>query len=437
MQDPIFDQADLAGQVTGAQVLSWLASQMNASGTGAIGFIEDKYVSSAPHGPELYFRTRSNFGTEAFFSMKYFTPDFGDPGLLQIWMNTGFDGDKRVDNQPGMFAKTFLGPENAVDAAEVFNGDWDDGGVNASTINPSEYKTVGATPTTPGPVVTLDEGEAGLWFPNNGGTDDFDVWYLYDQNQGASPARGGSRSLAVIWYTQNAMMGFVLGKVMYDDEAPGAVDKLNGNLLTTWQIPYDSVGLTLPLPINDSLGGEISTPATKRHTQEIIRSFTPAGGSAWPTGTPDGSLLAKCGTVVLNEGHLECGDDLGAGDKSAHHRPDQRFSESYNSLQPNTFPNPRMTVYYDHTNQRRAFCRHRYVARVRGGEVDPNSPPTDWLDSSFYFPWYYAPVRGMHPGDIDNNGTRQYMVFPGTRGGDENADAARYAGIAFRLVDLP
>lgn len=435
MQDPVFGTTNHTGNQNGSQVLGFLNSNMGGS-SFPIGWARDEYDASAPHGPELYCHTRSNFGAETYISMKLFTQPFGQPGLLAIWMNTGYDPDKRVDNQPGMYAKTAGGPTNAADAQEVFAGDWDDGGINASTTDPGEYKTIGSTPTTPGPSPTLDESEPGLWFPNNGGTDTYDIWYLYDPSQAAG-VLGGSRSLALVWYYGNAMMGAVMGKVIYDDETPGSVDKLNGDLLTTWQVAHDDKDVVGVLPSTNSLGGEVTQTGNDRNPHEVIRPFTPSGGAQWPPGTANGLPLMRCGTVVIHEGHLEAGDHLSVGDKSAHHRPDQGFDESHNSLQPDTFPNPRTTIHYDYQNTRRAYCRHRYVARLRGGEIDPATPPVDWLDSGFYFPWYFAPVRGQSPGDIENNGTRRYMVFPGNNGGDEDADDYRYAGLAFRISDAP
>ena len=100
------------------------------------------------------------------------------------------------------------------------------------------------------------------------------------------------------------------------------------------------------------------------------------------------------------------------------------------------FPDPAVTIYYDRANDRRGVCRHRNIARFPdGGEIDPMSPPIDWRDSGFFFPWYFAPVVGLAPGNTFSNGTRRYIVFPGGRGGDSGNDGHRYAGIAWRISD--
>ena len=59
---------------------------------------------------------------------------------------------------------------------------------------------------------------------------------------------------------------------------------------------------------------------------------------------------------------------------------------------------------------------------------------TDWGDSRFEFPWYFVPTAGLKEGDVISNGTRQYLVFPGNRGGSDALAPHRAAGLGFRIA---
>lgn len=375
-------------------------------------------------GPELYLQTQSGFGAEARFSLKALRGQ-GDHSAITVYGNTAYNPGNRVDNQPGMFARSPSPVQNGAPIAEVFAGLWDAGGIYADPVDGGLYQTPGDFSPAAPPALP--------WLNCFDTTPIDNVWIFWDLNGLGNP---GGRVLAAFWYTENVLNALILGKVYYDDES-GETD---GNLLASWCRPFDDRA-SLLLPVNNSLGGERTDPTPGQNPWVLIRNRT-SGPVTWPPGPADGSPLADVGTIVLSRGRLEAGDGFQDALISAIHRPDQPFDGVLNTLQGDAFPNPRISVHYEGLGpqHRRGLARHRRISLfpdgggIAGGQAI-GAGPTNWADSGYFLPWHYVPTVGLKEGDVITSGSRRFVVFPGNRGGT-NTDPHRYSGIAMRISNI-
>ena len=430
MADPVHDYREHTNLIRSADdLIGTLRNDALLAGWVVNEYDPSPIPGSQTGGDELYIRTNSGMATEAYFSLKAMLGALGqDHTVLLPYANTGYGPYNRVDNQPGMFARHASDIANRAPWTEVFSGMWDTGGVNADPGDGGKYKTADGLAPRANP--------ADHHLNCNGSNLIDKVWVFWDRND-ADTAAGG-RMLAVVWYTENQLNALVMGKVYYDDESSETEGE--GNLLATWCSPFDDRALLLP-PTNDSLGAERTDLGAGKSPLVLVRNRV-KGGVTWPPGTPNGLSIGQVGSVVLSRGRLEASDGNNDNLISAIRRPDQSFSATHNDRQGDAFPDPRLTIHYEAhgTVHRRGFARSRNISRMPNGgpltgDFMAGAGLTDWQDSGFFLPWYYAPCYGQKEGDIITNGTRRYMVFPGNRGG-VNTDSHRYAGIAFRLRDL-
>jgi len=438
-QDPVFSvQQQLLSPGSAEGVLSFIRSVAVLA-----GWVVDEYdVTPSPAletgGDELYVHPAVGGVTNPpYFSLKAFDGSAADQQAIKIWMNTGYDSTKRADNQPGMYAQSKPWPTNAVDRTQVFSGAWD----TLPNANPADlgmYLTQAWNPAFPllGPAPVISSAATSLHTKATSSIDQ--IYGFYD----APLSLGSSRCLIFVWYIDNTMYGIAMGHVLWDVEGVSPDDD-EGHLLTCWGNAYDDRLLELP-PHPDSLGGTINQATPSAIILELIRNRT-SGSETFPTGTPNGNPLMDSGPVVLQQGRIEASDNVADANISAVVRPDQDFESLWNNLQGDAFPNPRITIHREPivgpmTQERLGFHRPRHISRFPDGGVllgnyAIGEGSSDWSDSGFSFPIYFAPLRLQADGDTVTEGTRQYMLFPGNRsGGSPYTQAWRVAGLAVRIA---
>lgn len=449
-QDPIFNVLNSPLPTGSAQnVLDFIRSTCITAGWVVDQWDSSPSIGSETGGAELYVHPNNAFtgiGTPPFYSFKAFNGSGVDHQAIMIWMNGGYDSSRRVDNQEGLVCKTGRWPTGAADRRNVFSGQWDQAGANRNPADPGMYlcnpwDPVGPPPSPQAtPVPTIPDTEISL---NTRATSSIDQIYAFFDNNTVGTT---SRTITFIWYIDNQMYGFTMGHVLWDDEGV-APWNAQGGMLNAWMNRFDERLAENP-PMNNSLGGTGYPAEIARLPMEVINQRT-VGSTTFPSGTPDGNALIYAGPVVLQQGRIECSDNISDPNISAVVRPDMSFDSWYNNVQGNAFPNPRITIHREQTpygdspmatQERLGFHRPRHISRFpEGGPLTGNfmagAGTPDWSDSGFSFPQYYAPLRLQRDGDIVTEGTRQYMLFPGNRsGGMPYTQTWRLAGLAFRIA---
>lgn len=412
-QDPIHTITEFTTGITNAKsVLDKLDSLIGTT----IGWTKDEYTTGAPFGAEMYLHTNSGFGSEAYFSFKACDDPDTDQSVLLCFANTGYDATKRVDNQPGMFARVSNLASNHSSVTTVFSG----GATNAS----GDYQTNDSNP--------LNFGTATVYGPQAFKTSNLSkVWIVSDEN--ASP---GKRFIGLLWYLQNQLHAVFFGKPYYDIES----GKLDGNFMAMICDTYaNRTGTTVPQGAT-----ELSLSGASVYPISVIRNRT-KGSTTYPAGTANGNSLALSNFVMIDEGRVLQRNILANNEQSFVPRPNKQASTGAsgndNAQQrifaggtTNTFgPAPRAVIAYDSGTGRRFLSRWRALSRYPDGGAFAFSS-ADYKDSGWFAPWYYAPTYMLSAGDIITNGTRRYMAFPFNIGGT-GADPNRWSGIAFRMAD--
>lgn len=431
MGDPVFTRSDFVG-VSGANGLLGVINGI----AGLAGWIVDEYdttlgINTQNGGHELYLHTNSSsYGQQAYFSLKAFAGQGVDHHGIMVYMNTGYNVNKRVDNQPGLFVKCQNNPSNVPLATQIFANQWDTG-LNFSNPADTGLYLTAAHPAA-GAIPKMATNIPNL---NTPGATPFTVYTFR-----SPPVGGCSDCLAFIWYVGNQMYSLIIGRVIYDN--PGvAPDNTDGFLLSAIMCDFNQ-STTLNNPPNNSVNGNYASSFAPTDAPfSIIRPYS-VGGVQWPTGTANGNPLALVGTIVKNSNRLEAADLL--GQVSAINRPSQSFDACYNNQQVDWFPNPRMTIHREvYGGQFRCgFARPRSISRwPNGGDLRigfgayaSGLGATDWSDAHYFFPWYIVPTLGLSEGSPITEGLRQYDVFPGNRGGTDPYAAHRTAGIGFRVA---
>ena len=430
-QDPLFAYNKYTSLAGGSRhVLDKIRGEAVAA-----GWIIDRWINTGPSnetgGAELCMHSNcANLSEETYVSLKGFKGSDSDHEVICVWMNTGYDGTKRVDNQPGMYARSSRLPNNVASVTEVFSGDWDGTGANRNSANPSEYLTAAHDGTYAGthPVAPSDQS-----FLNTFATTNIDnLWVFRDV-----PASGSSRCLIATWYVNDTLQGICLGKGLYDNEGVSPED-VDGCLLAKWVSPFDSTAGTSG-PTNNSTA--TTTTVNGDGALAVIRQRT-NNGVVFPTGTPDGSpLISSCGPVTKNADRIGASDNQNDANISEVVRQDISFSSLVNNVQGNAFPNPRLAIHKEFygAQGRVGFALPRLISRWPDGGAfgtgfSSGEGDVDWGDSRMRLPWYYACCAGASEGDIISEGTRQVMVFPGSRNGVDLDAAHRVAGIGLRIA---
>lgn len=425
MQDPIHTVMTRTSVTGGADaVLLFIRDAAVAA-----GWIVDEYdttpdINTSQGGDELYIHTNSPaHAFQSYFSLKAFRGASSDQSGIVIYCNTGYDVTRRVDNQPGMFARHASDITNAAPWTQIFSGLWDGGGINAFPGDHGRYQTPG------GAFPTLANNVAHLNCYLTTAHDK--LWAFYDNQY---------RTLGVFWYTGNILNGFVIGKVYYDFEG-SFPDNSDAHLLAGWMSKFSEKDTTNP-PWPNSLGCSRTSFNAGEYPFAIIRNKT-KGSETWPVGTPDGNPMVGVGSVVQNAGKLEASDGINLPNTAGLVRPDETFTRTANSIQNQIIPNPRITLHYEAysgSQHRRGVARCRNVSRINGGafagSFQTGGGSVDWADSRFFFPWYFAPCANLAPGDTITNGTRRYVALMGNRQGTDLFASHRWAGLAFRISDL-
>lgn len=435
MTDPIHTYTAILALAGGAE--SFLA-QLRIRALAA-GWVIDEWdttptIGTSTGGAELYLRTqKTGFSEQGSFSLKAFLGSNADQTGIFVCANTAYNGLLRFDNQPGMFARKNNDITNGVSWAQIFAGQWDNGGINANFGDPGLYQTAPPGAGSP-PVPSLISSVPHLNFPRASAIDK--LWFFND-----IVGAGGSRTLTAVWYVGAQLYMVALGKVHYDNEG-AAPDNVDGSLLACLHNKFDDRN-TLLLPANNSLGCQVSDAAASAVNAPLalIRQRT-NGGVTWPAGTPTGAPLALAGPVVKSNDHLEASDgNVNDLNRSMVIRPDQNFDSLAANLSDLRFPNPRLSVHRETfgAQQRLGFARARGISRYPNGGTmlginGAQAGVTDWSDARWALPWYSACTLGAAEGDIVSNGSRQYMLFPGNRGGIDPLASHRRAGIAFRIA---
>ena len=439
-QDPVFTQVTSAPLTPGSaeNVLAFIQSTAVAAGLTINEYDTAPVITGEQGGDELYMSPAvAAIGNPPQFSLKAFQGTTGDQQAIKVWMNTGYNNNFRVDNQPGMYAQSKPYPTNGVNRTQVFSGLWDSL-PNANPVDLGMYLTQpwnAGAPLT-GPTPTIASSVCSL---HTYATTSIDAIYgFYDAPLGL----GSSRCLIFIWYINNTMYGLAMGHVLWDNEGT-APDDDEGHMLQVWGNIYDNNAAT-GLPCPDSLGGTINPPAAVNAALEVIRNRT-NNSITFPPGTPDGNPLMDSGPVVLQQNRIEASDNQSDANISAIVRPDQDFQSVHNNLQGDAFPNPRISIHREPlvgtlTQERLGFHRPRHVSRFPDGgaltgDFASGLGTPDWSDSGFSFPVYYAPTRLQRDNDVVTEGTRQYVLFPGNRSGVAPwTQAWRVAGLAIRIA---
>lgn len=430
-QDPLFAYTLHSSLAAGGRnVLNQIRGEAVAA-----GWTIDRWLNTNPvderGGAELCMHTNcSGLSEQTYVSLKVFNGSAADQEVICAWMNTGYDASRRVDNQPGMYARSQRLPDNVADVTQVFAGDWDGSGANRNPANPSEYLTAAYDGTYSGtaPVAQSDES-----FLNVYGSTALDkLWVFRDV-----PGSGSSRCLIAVWYVNDTLQGICLGKGLYDAEglAPTNVD---GCLLAKWVSEFDSTAGTSG-PKNNSCATTTTTPGDG--ALAVIRQRT-NGGVTFPSGTPDGSpLAANCGPVTKSTDRIGASDNVTDANISEVVRQDISFSSLVNDVQGNAFPNPRIAVHREYfgVQSRVGFAQPRMISRwpnggAFGSGFSSGLGSVDWADSRMRLPWYYACCSGEAEGAVITEGSRQIIIFPGSRNGIDLEASHRAAGIGLRLA---
>lgn len=410
MADPIHSFQALTNVQDATAILTALRDRVNG---GTTGWVIDEWSPSQSLGAELYLHTASGYGAEAYFSFKAVNDIAADQSAICIWANglnvTGYDSAKRVDAQPGLWAKTSARASNFQSETTVYGS------------------PTGDFATTDGLDPVLDSTTRKTWLSAFKASTTGSVVIVHDT---------AGKHLSVIWHLGNLLQAFSIGKVYYDSEA----SKTHGFLIAAWGQIYanrNAIDADLGYPVNRYTSGSRARGVDDDQPIAIIANLSP-NGVTYPTGTITGAPLAYGGTVIVSEGRIETVITSDFTDASVHMTPEMQFNDVHNARQPSTFPNPRIGCFFDTGTAKRMMSRIRGKSRwPNGGKITLDATlgkgVTDWEDSGYFLPWGIMPTTLLQGSDFVDLGTKRWIVFPANRGA-ATVDPVRAVGPCWRIA---